>query len=158
MVWTVYMLSNAHRFLSECVWIYEMTLVLSFLQTIFHTSVWTVYSVTGQSWGSMSLSSYCTFSAWASSDFKLLVTFFNSSSRSPDLLSDVRKRKSKRRKSRDLKGRTAEEVKPRHCLKERSNIFINIFLSVLLRNRRWISTMKLICLYLTLSKTENKGF
>lgn len=37
-----------------------------------------------------------TFSAWASSDFKLLVTFFSSSSRSPDLLNKVRKDKTGR--------------------------------------------------------------
>lgn len=85
-------------------------------------------------------SSFCTFSAWASSDFKLLVTFFNSSSRSPDLLSNVRKRKSKRRKRNDLKGRTAEEIKPWDCLKK----YFNIFVSVLLRERRWIFIMELI--------------
>lgn len=82
-----------------------------------------ICSLIGWCWGWMPLSSYCTFSAWASSDFKLLVTFFNSSSRSPDLLSNVRKRKSKRRKSSDLKGRTVEELKPWGYVRNYKNIF-----------------------------------
>ena len=73
--------------------------------------------------------SYFTFSAWASNDFKLLVTFFNSSSRSPDLLSNVRKKRSKRKKCTDLKGRHAEEIEPWHCLKFHSN-------TVLLKDRK----------------------
>lgn len=64
-------------------------------------------AVAGRPRGWMLLSSYCTFSAWASRDFKLLVTFFNSSSRSPDLLSRVRYRESKRRKRSDFEGRKA---------------------------------------------------
>jgi len=54
-------------------------------------------------WGT--LGSYCTFSAWASRDFKLLVTFFNSSSRSPDLLSEADGTERAGGTKRDLKGR-----------------------------------------------------
>lgn len=55
----------------------------------------TLKQLSGQSCGLLLLFFsffFFTFSAWASSDFKLLVTFFNSSSRSPDLLNILRKR------------------------------------------------------------------
>lgn len=69
--------------------------------------------------------SYSTFSAWASSDFRLLVTFFNSSSRSPDLLKVTRKRgnrRGKENKGSSLKQRTEdeEEIKPTQGQKVKS--------------------------------------
>lgn len=80
--------------------------------------VWTNYTLClgcpRAEWRSRLYSSYSTFSAWASRDFKLLVTFFNSSSRSPDLLSNTRKRKGKKRKRSNLRRRTAEEINPWH--------------------------------------------
>lgn len=108
---------------SSLKWMWDAVMMcMRILAESFRAS-FTRHTLYSRSWGWV-LSSYCTLSDWASSDFKLLVTFFNSSSRSPDLLSGVRqKEKRDERKQGQKVRRTVEKLKPQQNLRESCSIF-----------------------------------